>query len=200
VNTDIFSQASIRNQGPLYNGDGLVAINDLGNNDVTTAVVPVEGPDGSWSVDLPPGDYMVTYFDISKFYLLRSRTINLLPNQPLDMGSLYLSGWYTNVHGYFFIDDDEDGFFDVDAGEVGLRDAGFPVFRIRDGTQVDRGLQFEVPFSDGDRVGYYAFKQAYPWASWITLHSFHPLWEMTGCESVPLACAALLDYPVRAAC
>ena len=54
------------------------------------------------------------------------------------------------------------------------------MLRYRDGTQVDRGFQFEVPFADPIRKGFYKFSHGYPFASWMTMHVYHPLWKITG--------------------
>jgi hypothetical protein len=172
---------NVRVRGPLFNQDGIVAISDLGGGDRTKVVVPAN-PDGTFAIDVPPGDYLVTYFDITQLYILQFQTITASGSET-DMGDLFLTGWYTEVEGHFFIDDDGDGVFNntID-GEQGLSSAGFPNFRLRDGTQIDRGFQFEVPFSDPEREGYYSFRQGYPLSSWLTMHTFHPLWEMTGCK------------------
>jgi hypothetical protein len=175
-----FVGANARLKGPLFNQDGIVAISDFSDGDRTTVVVPAD-PNGFFAIDVPPGDYLVTYFDITQLYILQFQTITA-SGQKTDMGKLFLTGWYTEVEGHFFIDDDGDGVFNDADGDRGLSNAGFPIFHLRDGTQIDRGFQFEVPFSDPEREGYYSFRQGYPLASWLTMHTFHPLSEMTGCK------------------
>lgn len=86
----------------------------------------------------------------------------------------------TEIEGFFFLDDNENGLFEPELGEIGLYNGPFPVLRLRDGTQIDRGLQFEVPFNDPERLGFYSFRHTYPLASWMALHAFHPLYKMTG--------------------
>jgi hypothetical protein len=165
-------------KGPLFNQDGIVAISRLGDGDMTKVVVPAN-PDGTFAVAVPPGNYLVAYFDITQLFILQLQTITASGSET-EVIDMLLSGWYTEVEGHFFIDDDGDGVFNDT--EQGLSNAGFPIFRLRDGTQIDRGFQFEVPFSDPEREGYYAFRQGYPLSSWLTMHTFHPLWEMTGCK------------------
>jgi hypothetical protein len=166
-------------KGPLFNQDGIFAISDL-NNDDKAVLVAKTAPDGGINITIPKGDYMIAWFDITQVYILQFKTFSI-PNdqtEPFELGKLLLTGWYTEVDGFFFNDANENGIRDQD--EEGLSNGPFPLLHLRDGTQIDRGFQFEVPFSDPKRKGYYSFRQAYPLASWLTLHAFHPLWELTG--------------------
>ena len=121
---------------------------------------------------------MITWFDITQLYILQSKTFAVSEPGVFELGELWLNGWYTHFHGHFFYDMNENGIKDED--EPGIAHGPFPVLRLRDGTQIDRGFQFEVPFDDPERLGYYSFHQTYPLTSWISMHAYHPLWEMTG--------------------
>jgi len=168
-----------REEGPLFNGDGLIAISDLNQNDVTVYVGPAAPEDGSFTVMLPSGDYTIAWFDIAQLYIIQVKTFSIPAGETsFNIGQLFLTGWYTEVQGFFFIDEDDNGV--KGPTELGLSDGPFPVLRLRDGTQIDRGFQFEVPFKDPVREGFYNFRNAYPLSSWLTLHFFHPLWEVTG--------------------
>lgn len=48
-----------------------MAVNSVADADTTKAVIPANA-DGTFEIDLPAGDYLLSYFDISKFYLLQS--------------------------------------------------------------------------------------------------------------------------------
>jgi hypothetical protein len=123
---------------------------------------------------------MIAWFDITQLYILQFKTFSIPNNHvgPFDLEKLFLTGWYTEVDGFFYNDVNENG--KRDSGEEGISGGPFPLLQLRDGTQIDRGFQFEVPFSDPERKGFYSFRQTYPLASWLTLHAFHPLWEITG--------------------
>jgi hypothetical protein len=166
-------------KGPLWNEDGIVAINSVNEGDVTKAVIKCDA-DGYFNISLPPGDYNVVYFDVAQQFIVNQQTVTVPRNKDVNMGELFLFGWFSTIEGHFFHDENGNGVFDGD--EQGVADAGFPVFRLRDGTQIDRGLQFDIPFSDPERVGFYSIKHVYPLAQWMALHTFHPRWEITGCK------------------
>jgi hypothetical protein len=159
----------------------MIAISDIGNRDRLLYAAPTE-PDGSFQVSIPSGTYVITWFDITQLHILQTMTFtipeptNVTNDYALD--TLYLTGWYTELQGFFFNDTNEDGI--MDEGENGLAHGPFPVLRLRDSTQIDRGVQFEVPFSDSERLRFYSILHAYPLGSWLTLHAWHPLYEMTG--------------------
>lgn len=167
--------------GTIFNQDGMIALSDLNDADQTKYVDKVNA-DGTFAVNVTRGNWAISYFDITQLFILRSKTFTIPAihdaAEPYDIGELPLTGWYTEVEGFFFIDSNENGVFDAE--EEGLATGPFPVLRYRDGTQVDRGFQFEVPFNDPLRQGFYRFSHGYPFASWITMHVYHPLWKVTG--------------------
>ena len=171
----------IRKKGPLFNQDGIVAITDLNNLDTVNYVGRAD-PDGNFTIpNVPEGSYQISWFDITQRFILQTKTFTV-PGQnqgdTVDLKSLFLTGWYTEIHGFFFLDENENGIMDV--GEQGISDGPFPVVRLRDGTQIDRGFQFEVPFNDPNRLGYYNIAQVYPLTSWFTMNFFHPEYSTTG--------------------
>ena len=177
VNAKIGPNKLVR--GPLFNQDGILAISDRLKKDFTV-YVGLTNPDGTFEISMPPGLYTITWFDIAQLYILQIMTFEI-PEDVVEVSPaepLFLTGWYTEINGFFFLDDDGNG--QMDDGEDGLSHGPFPVLRLRDSTQIDRGFQFEVPFSDPERLGFYSFHKTYPLTSWMTLHAFHPLYEMTG--------------------
>jgi hypothetical protein len=173
----------IRRKGPLFNQDGIVAISDLGKLDRTTIITRTD-PDGNFTIDnFLPGSYLIAFFDITQRFILQIKTFTVsssdaLSNTEFDLGDLFLTGWYTEIHGFFFLDENKNGIMDDD--EKGLHSGPFPVVRLRDGTQIDRGFQFEVPFNDLNNTGYYNIAQVYPLTSWFSMNFFHPLYSTTG--------------------
>jgi hypothetical protein len=159
----------------------MIAISDANGND-QLIYAELALPDGTFTVPaLPKGSYTLSYFDITQLHILQFTTFtipDMFEDTVYDLGKLYLTGWYTEIQGFFFIDNNENGI--MDEGDEGLSSGPFPIVRLRDGTQIDRGMQFEVPFSDEARKGFYKLSHTYPLASWMTLHAYHPLWEMTG--------------------
>lgn len=129
--------------GTIFNQDGMIALSDLDDSDTAKYVDKVNA-DGTFTVNVTKGNWAITYFDITQAYILRSKTFAIPANHPtsmpFDIGELPLTGWYTEVEGFFFIDKNEDGVFDKDDGdpdkrEEGLAQGPFPVLRYRDGTQ-----------------------------------------------------------------
>ena len=74
--------ANALNKGPLFNQDGMIAVSDSFDGDKLIAVKRAD-EFGNWEITLPPGSYMVTYFDITQLYLLQSVTVNV-PATPSD--------------------------------------------------------------------------------------------------------------------
>lgn len=53
-----------RDKGPLDNEDGIYAISDLNNNDHVVHC-DLAAPNGTFNLMIPPGDYMIAFFDVS---------------------------------------------------------------------------------------------------------------------------------------
>jgi hypothetical protein len=126
-----------RGGGTIFNQDGMIALSDLQDAD-QAKYVDLVNPDGSFTVNVTKGSWAISYFDITQQYILRTKTFTIGADQdasvPFDIGELPLTGWYTEVEGFFFIDSNANGVFDEDS-EEGLAQGPFPVLRYRDGTQ-----------------------------------------------------------------
>ena len=101
--------------GPLPYWNGFIALNSLQNNDEVIYCQQADH-EGNFEIkDVPPGEYLLTYWDSGKLYLLNQVGFTIDPNTPaagVDLGTLYLGGWYTNIYGTIFEDQNEDGKFD----------------------------------------------------------------------------------------
>jgi hypothetical protein len=150
-----------------------VALSDLQNGD--TAVWIGQGnPDGSFDIPhVPDGDYTLTYWDAPNTYILDLVNVTVSNGEVVDLGNLFLTGWFTTVTGHVFVDDNENG--KMDPGELGLE--GYPVvLRRRENTMMDRGSIATLT----DPSGYYIFENLYPLTQWLVLESYTDNYYTTG--------------------
>ncbi|MCB0086018.1 MAG: hypothetical protein KDE47_33995, partial [Caldilineaceae bacterium] len=133
-NGDIWSGFSgAKVTGPIT--DGWVAISDLQNGDTAIYVGPAAA-DGKFEINnLPDGDYLVTWWDEKLHYILDWLQVTVTNGEMVDMGTPFLTGWFTNVSGYVFNDLNSNGV--KDAGEPGLANY-LVVLRDRDNSEIDR--------------------------------------------------------------
>ncbi len=150
-----------------------VALSDLQGGD-TAVWVGRGNADGSFSIpNVPDGDYMLTYWDDENLYILDLRQISVNNGEVLDVGVIFLTGWFTHIDGHVFIDDNENG--KMDPGEHGQEE--FPlVLRRRDNSEMDRGAILQLT-SPG---GYYEFKNTYPLNQWVVLEAYADNYYVTG--------------------
>ncbi len=151
-----------------------IALNDLLGGD--TAVYIGQGAeDGSFQIDhVPDGDYSLTYWDSRNLrYLLEFVQVSVVDGQMVDIGTPFMTGWFSRIEGHVFVDDNGNGKRDPD--EQGVPD--FPlVLRRRDNAEVDR---FDITTST-DPTGYYLFERVYPFTSWVVLEAYSDLYHTTG--------------------
>ncbi len=150
-----------------------IALSDLLGGD--TAVWIGQGnPDGSFYIpNVPDGDYQLTYWDEQNLYILDLVQVTVKDGQVVDMGTLFLTGWFTRIYGHVFIDDNENG--RMDPGEHGLE--GYPlVMRRRENTEMDRGAIAVLSEADGS----YLFENTYPLNQWIILEAYTDNYYVTG--------------------
>ena len=150
-----------------------IALSDLLNGD--TAIWIGQGnPDGSFSIPhVPDGDYQLTYWDEQNLYILDLVQVSVRNGEVVDMGVLFLTGWFTRIYGHVFVDDNENG--RMDPGEHGLEN--YPlVMRRRENTEMDRGAVAVLTEVDGA----YLFENTYPLNQWIILEAYTDNYYVTG--------------------
>ncbi|HJX37022.1 MAG TPA: hypothetical protein VJ714_00350, partial [Anaerolineae bacterium] len=134
--------------GPI--SDGWVALSDLQNADTAIYVGPANS-DGSYEITgVPDGNYLFTWWDYNLHYILDWIQVTVSGGQLYDMGTPFLTGWFTKVEGFVFIDENKNGV--RDEGEPGKSDY-LVVLRDRDNSQIDRMSISAIT----DHMGYYAF-------------------------------------------
>jgi hypothetical protein len=150
-----------------------IALSDLLDGDRAVWVGKGE-LDGSFYIpNVPDGDYQLTYWDEQNLYILDLVQVSVKDGQVVDMGVLFLTGWFTRIEGHVFIDDNENG--RMDPGEHGLE--GYPlVMRRRENTEMDRGA-IAVLTEPG---GTYLFENTYPLNQWIVLEAYTDNYYVTG--------------------
>jgi hypothetical protein len=157
--------------GPIE--DGWVALCDLGAGDTAVYVAPANA-DGTFTIaNVPDGNYFFTYWDQKQHHILDWMQVTVSGGQMVDLGTPFLTGWFTFVNGYVFEDLDEDG--KRDPGEPGIANYTV-VLRDRDNSEIDRGTV--AVLTDG--AGFYNIEKGYPIGSWMVLEAFNELYETTG--------------------
>lgn len=123
-----------------------LALNDLQNGD-TAIWVGRGNADGTFSIpNVPPGNYVLTYWDDNLHRILDWVQITVQPNQTTDVGTLFLTGWFTIVRGSVFLDNNSNG--RRDPGEAGVPNY-LIVLKDRDNTEIDRMSITAVTDSNG---------------------------------------------------
>jgi hypothetical protein len=157
--------------GPIT--DGWIAISDLQQGDTAIYIGPAN-PDGTFEVTgLPDGNYVFTWWDYNLHHILDWIQVTVSNGQVYDIGTPMLTGWFTKVEGYVFIDSNKNGI--KDPGEQGKSDY-LVVLRDRDNSEIDR-MSIAVTT---DHMGYYVFEKAYPMGSWMVLEAYNDRYYTTG--------------------
>jgi hypothetical protein len=157
--------------GPIT--DAWVALSDL-QNGVTAVYVGPANADGSFAINgVPDGNYFFTYWDYRQEYILDWMQVTVSGGQITDLGTPFLTGWFTWVDGYVFSDLNSNG--KRDPGEPGIAEY-LVVLKDRDNTEIDR-MTIAVTT---DSTGYYRFDRAYPMGSWMILEAYNDRYYTTG--------------------
>jgi hypothetical protein len=150
-----------------------IALNDLQNGD-TAIYIGRGNADGTFNIpNVPPGNYVLTYWDDELHRILDWVQVTVQPNQTTDLGALFLTGWFTIVHGTVFVDTNSNG--RRDPGEAGVPNY-LVVLKDRDNTEIDR-MSIAVTT---DVNGNYTFEKAYPMGSWMVLEAYNDAYYTTG--------------------
>ncbi len=151
----------------------MIALSDLQGGD--TAVWVGEGnADGSFVIpNVPDGDYMLTYWDTPQLEILDLMQVSVQNGEVVDLGVIFLTGWFTQVQGFVFNDYNENG--KRDPGEPGIFE--FPLsLRRRENTELDRGAVAVLTGADG----FYEYENMYPYNNWLVLEAYAPNYTVTG--------------------
>ncbi len=150
-----------------------ISLSDLQAGD--TAVWIGRGEiDGSFTIpNVPDGDYLLTYWDDPNLYILDLVQVSVRNGEVVDLGVIFLTGWFTRIEGYVFIDENENG--KMDPGEHGQVE--FPlVMRRRDNSEMDRGAILVLTKPGG----YFEFENTYPINQWIVMEAYADNYYTTG--------------------
>ncbi|MEZ4659066.1 MAG: choice-of-anchor Q domain-containing protein [Caldilineaceae bacterium] len=186
VSVSVFTpqQGGVPYVGDIWNGfsgnkvlgpitDGWVAISDLQNGDTAIYVGPAAA-DGKFEIgNLPDGDYLVSWWDEQLHHILDWLQVTVSNGQMVDMGTPFLTSWFTPVSGYVFNDLNSNGV--KDAGEPGLANY-LVVVRDRDNSEIDRMSIAAITGPDGS----YELEKTYPMGSWLVLEAYNDRFYTTG--------------------
>lgn len=177
-------QGALPYYGDIWNGfngskvtgvidNGWVALSDLQNGD-TAVYIGKANADGTYQIDnVPDGTYLFTWWDETLHYILDWMQVTVTNGEVYDMGTPFLTGWFTHVEGYVFNDLNMNG--KMDPGEPGLSNY-LVVLRDRDNSEIDRMSIASLTGPDG----YYVFEKAYPMGSWMVLEAYNDRFYTTG--------------------
>ncbi|MCA9925787.1 MAG: hypothetical protein KC421_25620, partial [Anaerolineales bacterium] len=177
-------QGALPYYGDIWNGfngskvtgvidNGWVALSDLQNGDTAVYIAPANA-DGTYQIDnVPDGNYLFTWWDETLHYILDWIQVTVVNGEMYDMGTPFLTGWFTHVDGYVFNDLNMNG--KMDPGEPGLSNY-LVVLRDRDNSEIDRQSIAAITGPDG----YYVFEKAYPMSSWMVLEAYNDRFYTTG--------------------
>ena len=177
-------QGALPYYGDIWNGfngskvtgvidNGWVALSDLQNGD-TAVYIGKANADGTYQIDnVPDGNYLFTWWDENLHYILDWIQVTVTNGEVYDMGTPFLTGWFTKVDGYVFNDLNKNG--KQDPGEPGLSNY-LVVLRDRDNSEIDRMSIAAITGPDG----YYVFEKAYPMSSWMVLEAYNDRFYTTG--------------------
>ena len=169
----------------LYNGytgsklqrpvpDAWLSLNDLENGDQAVWVGQA-GPDGRFDISgVPAGDYTLTWWDEAQNNLLALQNVTVGNGETVDMGTLPVTGWWTEYDGYVFSDTNRNGV--KDPGEKGVPNFTLTL-RKRDNSLMDRGQTTATT----DANGHYSF-EAYPLGEfgWTVMEAYNDSFYTTG--------------------
>ena len=150
-----------------------IALQDLLNGD-TTVYVGQGDANGHFSITgVPDGNYNLSYWDAPLMNLLDLVQVTVRNGEVVDLGVLFQTGWFTEVRGHVFVDDNENG--KMDPGEHGV-DAYPVVLRRRENSEMDRGAILVPTEPDGS----YFFENMYPLNQWLVLEAYTDNYYTTG--------------------
>lgn len=153
--------------------NGWVALSDLQNGDTVVYAQPAN-PDGSFEINnVPDGNYLFTWWDVNIHTILDWMQVTVENGQMYDMGSPFLTSWFTKYDGYVYEDANENG--KRDPGERGIANY-LVVLKDRDNSEIDR---MSIAATT-DINGYYVFEKAYPMGSWMILEAYNDRYYTTG--------------------
>jgi hypothetical protein len=123
--------------------------------------------------NVPDGDYLITYWDEAQLNILDLIQVTVKNGEIVDVGVIFVTGWFTTVQGFVFVDTNENG--KRDPGEQGVSE--FPIVaRRRENTEMDRGAILVPTNADGS----YEFENMYPLNNWIIMEAYAPNYRTTG--------------------
>ena len=139
-------------QGPIT--DAWLSLNDLENGDQAVWVGQAD-TDGRFDITgVPAGNYTLTWWDEAQNNLLALENVTVSNGELVELGTLPMTGWWTEFDGYVFNDTNRNGV--KDPGEKGVPNFTLTL-RKRDNSLMDRGQTTAVT----DANGHYSFT-AYP--------------------------------------
>ena len=160
-------------QRPIPNA--WLSLSDLENGDQAVWVGQA-GTDGRFDISgVPDGDYTLTWWDEPQNNLLAFQQVTVSGGETIDMGTVPMTGWWTEYSGYVFNDANRNGV--KDSGEKGVPNFTLTM-RKRDNSLMDRG-QTTV---STDANGYYSFEGSYPLGEfgWTVMEAYSDSFYTTG--------------------
>ncbi|NWF76963.1 MAG: hypothetical protein HXY53_10450, partial [Nitrospirae bacterium] len=136
-------------------------------------------PDGTFQIpNVPPGDYQLVVWDDNLDLIFAFYTVTVNPDGSCNtqtgscnFGEIPVFQWFTRLEHWVFNDSNADGFWDMDAGEMGIPEQNINL-RWRDGTI------YQAFPTDGE--GFVPFDQVFPFFSWLVAEVDFARFKATG--------------------
>ncbi len=149
-----------------------IALSDL-NADDAMVYMQRGNADGTFTINnVPNGTYLLTAWDGPQTHLIDFYNVTV-NNGDVDMGNVFLTGWFADFSGSVFIDTDADGV--RDPGEKGLAGQEITI-RSRGNNLVQHGAAILTT----DANGYYHMENGYPFTAWEIMEVYNDRYHTTG--------------------
>jgi hypothetical protein len=155
--------------------DAWLSLSDLENGDQAVWVGQA-GADGRFDISgVPDGSYTLTWWDEPQNNLLAFQQVTVSGGETEAMGTVPMTGWWTEYSGYVFNDLNRNGV--RNAGEPGIPNFGLTM-RKRDNSLMDRGQTAVTT----DANGFYSFEGTYPLGEfgWTVMEAYSDSFYTTG--------------------
>lgn len=149
-----------------------IALSDLNSGDQMIYMKRANA-NGTFTINnVPDGNYLLTVWDGPQTHLIDFYNVTVNGSN-VDMGNVFLTGWFAHFKGSVFIDSNGNG--KRDSGEKGL--AGQWVsLRSRSNNAVQHGSVGVTTDDDG----YYDIQNGYPYTAWEIMEVYNDRYYTTG--------------------
>ena len=165
------------NGAPFEHTTPWVGLNDLAVGEGRGVFVKRCNSDGTFTIpNVPPGNYQLVVWDdnLDLIFAFYGLTVNpdgscATPNGTCQLGDVPVFNWFTALHNYVFLDENENGFWDP--GEP-------PIPEMLVNLRWRNGTVYQSMPTDLD--GFVPFDEVFPFFSWLVAEVDYARFKATG--------------------